>query len=352
MRGEKEIERGKLKGYLLELVLAKLLKQNNYIPVDSTHEPKKRVRENRKGFIEFKGRGCWHQIDLPFDYNRKVPFIYPIRLLGEAKFHKKAIDKTYIREYIGVLKDIQENYFVEDGAKLKNLTRRRLEVGTVFSASGFQKEAEKLAYAHGIKTISYKNNPVFKEICEKINDLEENYLSVKSIQKGNWRSFREHTITCLDTSSVDIYEENDEDVFFDGNYKRALRELCETVNDVQTSFIGSTSTGFMMHFLGHCEFPKELFYYTDIGYCRVFYERNIELNERYFWIEFAGDGRGRRFYFSPPESLDRATVFGESDVLNEKGYVFKGLNVSIEIDGIARNLVIEIDRDWFDCLRI
>lgn len=351
MLGEAERERGKLKGYLLELVLAKLLKQNNFVPVDPMRERKVRVRENRKGFIEFKGRGCWHQIDLPFDYKRNIPFIYPIRLLGEAKYHEKSINKTYIREYIGVLKDIKENYVVANGAKLKNLTRRRMEVGAIFSASGFQKEAEKLAYAHGIKTISYKNNPIFKKICEDIKDLEENHLSVKSIQKGNWHSFREDTITCLDSSNVDIYEENGEDTFFDGDYKESLRKLCKTVNKVKTSFIAMTATGFMLHFLGEEEFPEELFYRTDIGYCRVFYEEYILPKERSFWIEFTADSRRRRFYFTPPESLDRAAILGRNNVLNEKENVFKGLNVSKELDGITRNLVIEMDRDWFDGLR-
>lgn len=351
MYGENEVERAKLKGYLLELVLMKLLKQNNYIPVDITHERKKRVRENKKGFMEFKGRGCWHQIDLPFDYNRKVPFIYPIRLLGEAKFHKKAINKAYIREYIGVLKDIQENYFVADGAKLKNLTHRRLEVGTIFSASGFQKEAEKLAYAHGIKTISYKNNPLFGDICKLIDDLEEKHLSIKSIQKGNWKSFREHTIICLEDSNVDVYELNDEEDFFKDDYKAILRKLCEKVNDVKTSFVATTATGFMIHFLGDQDFPKDLFDRSDIGYCRVFYDRNIAPSERSFWLEFSEDWKNRKFYFSPPESLDRATVLGRDKVLDEKANIFGELHVSMKIDRFERNLVIKMDRDWFDGLR-
>lgn len=351
MYGENKVERGKLKGYLLELVLMKLLKQNNYIPVDVTHERKNRVKENKKGFVEFKGRGCWHQIDLPFDYNRKVPFIYPIRLLGEAKFHKKAIDKAYIREYIGVLKDIQENYVVAPGSKVKNLVQRRLEIGTIFSASGFQKEAEKLAYAHGIKTISYKNNPVFGNICELIDDLEENHLSVKSIQKGNWKSFREHTITCLEKSNVDIYELNREEKFFEGNYKAKLKQLCKKVNDIKTSFVATTATGYMIHFLGEEEFPEELFDRSDIGYCKVFYDRDIARNERVFWLVFSEDWEERKFYFSPPESLDRATVLGRQETLNEKEDIFRELNVSIKINRFERNLRIMLEKDWFDGLR-
>lgn len=351
MYGENEVERGKLKGYLLELVLMKLLKQNNYIPVNATREPKKCVRENKKGFVEFKGRGCWHQIDLPFDYNRKVPFIYPIRLLGEAKFHKKAIKKAYIREYIGVLKDIQENYVVASGSKVKNLVQRRLEVGTIFSASGFQKEAEKLAYAHGIKTISYKNNPLFGDICKLIDDLEENHLSVKSIQKGNWKSFREHTINCLEESDTDIYEVNGEETLFEGDYKAKLEQLCEKVNDIKTSFVATTATGFMIHFLGEQEFPEELFREGDIGHCRVYYNGDVARDKRSFWLVFSRDWDERKFYFSPPESLDRAIVLGRQETLNEKEEIFRELNVSIKIDRFERNLRIMLEKDWFDGLR-
>ena len=87
-----------------------------------------------------------------------------LRLLGEAKFYRSPLSKEHIREYIGVLKDIQENYFVADGMDLQNFYPRKLEIGVYFSANGFQAEAEKLAYAHGIRTISYKNNPLINRL--------------------------------------------------------------------------------------------------------------------------------------------------------------------------------------------
>ena len=158
MRNECKTPRSQLKGYLFEIVIMELLRKNQFNNINVASEPGDRVRENRAGFIEFKGRGCWHQIDCPCDYNKFIPFSYPLRLLGEVKFYKKPLSKEHIREYIGVLKDIQENYFVADGIDIQNFYPRKLEIGVYFSANGFQEEAEKLAYAHGIRTISYRNN--------------------------------------------------------------------------------------------------------------------------------------------------------------------------------------------------
>lgn len=152
--------RSQLKGYLFEIIVLELLRKNNFHEVQVAREPPDRVREIRPGFIEFKGRGCWHQIDCPCDYSQLIPFMHPIRLLGEVKYYKTPLEKRHIREYIGVIKDIQENYFVADGVSPQEFYPRKTEIGVYFSASGFQEEAEKIAYAHGIKTVSYANNPL------------------------------------------------------------------------------------------------------------------------------------------------------------------------------------------------
>lgn len=92
----------------------------------------------------------------PFDYNRPVPFSYPLRILGEVKFYKSRLSKKYIREYIGVLKDIQENYFF-DSENTNDIYPGKMEIGVYFLATGFQDEAEKLAYC-----TQNKNYFVFK----------------------------------------------------------------------------------------------------------------------------------------------------------------------------------------------
>ena len=60
--------RSHLKGCLFEIIILELLRKNNFYEVQVAREPEDRVREIRPGFIEFKGRGCWHQIETQFYY--------------------------------------------------------------------------------------------------------------------------------------------------------------------------------------------------------------------------------------------------------------------------------------------
>src|SRR5665648_875347 len=240
MRGEYALLRGQLKGYLFEIILLELLSRNGFTLINVDTEPRERVRESRDGFIELKGRGCWHQIDCPCDYHHLIPFSYPVRLLGEAKFYKTPLDKKHVRAFIGVIKDIQENYFVADNVDLNDTYPRRMEIGAYFAANGFQAEAEKLAYAHGIKTISYANNYLIDRIKTLIITLEENYLSVNCIRAGNWNHFKREfaeLITAPNHNDDAIHPYNR---YWADGYQEVLRNLREQLRGIQASFIGTT----------------------------------------------------------------------------------------------------------------
>lgn len=160
MKYEKPAERGRLKGYMWECVILKLLKTNDFFEISSIDGV--RTKMDRQHFFEMCGRGAWHQIDCPCDYQRFIPFINPIRLLAEVKFLSGRVKKDAIREYIGVIKDIGENYFTAHN--LSTPTTRYTELGVFFSASGFDPEAEQLAFAHNIKTVSHENLPLLDDI--------------------------------------------------------------------------------------------------------------------------------------------------------------------------------------------
>ena len=104
--------------------------------------------------------------------------MYPIRLIGEVKYYNRLVGKDTVRQFVGVLRDIQENYIVpveleeEKKTRLPKLPCRYIEVGTIFAAKEFTRTAELLAYAQGIKTISYKNNLMVNSIKEVIDRLE------------------------------------------------------------------------------------------------------------------------------------------------------------------------------------
>lgn len=134
-------KRGIIKGELFEIAVLHLLLQNDFSKIQVRTANGKdivpnRVRETRENFIELKGRGEWHQVDCPCEYDFVSPFMYPIRLIGEVKYHSEPTDKEDIREFIGVLKDISENYFVPADIGKKDFHKllpcRYLEVGVFF----------------------------------------------------------------------------------------------------------------------------------------------------------------------------------------------------------------------------
>ncbi len=347
MIGENSTLRSQAKGYLFEIVITELLRKNDFSEVRVENEPYERVRKSRQYFVEFKGRGCWHQIDCPCDYSKLIPFSYPLRLLGEVKFHKKPLDKKYIREYIGVIKDIQENYFVADSVNLKDLCSRKMEIGVYFSASGFQEEAEKLAYAHGIKTISYVNTYLIENIKNLIIEFERNYLSVRWIGYENWPEFRrafEEALITGDYRGLSTYRH-----YLSQGYNEIIELLRGAIFNIKTSFIATTVTGVFIHFVGDADFPEHLFRNTDEGNCRVFYNYD-NFGKRYFWLELSEDEQRRHFYFTPPESLDYAAIFGKEKALLEKERLFKTLNICIKLNGISRNLTLKLDEDWKDAV--
>lgn len=348
MERENNLDRSKLRGYLFEIIIMELLLKNQFSEINVSAEPDDRVREIRPGFIEFKGRGCWHQIDCPCDYSNLIPFSYPLRLLGEVKFYKTHLDKKYIREYIGVIKDIQENYFVADGVDPSDFYPRKMEIGVYFSANGFQAEAEKLAYAHGIKTVSYENNYLINELKLLVEELERNYLSIRCMKDNTWNTFRRNFIEAI-RLGYPIHNIRYRSHFADG-YEAIIERIRQALLNIRSSFIATTATGVFIHFVGSSDFPYDLFQENDEGRCRVYYDYD-NFRNKYFWLEISGDNQRRRFYFTPPESLDLASVFGDEIVLNEKERLFRTLSVNIKLNGISRSLTLHLDELWINAIR-
>lgn len=344
------IDRAKLRGYLLEIVIAKLLYENGFLEI--TQESPERVRIPWVGFVEFKGRGGWHQIDCPFDYTNYLPFINPIRLLAEVKFYKSKIQKNIIRESIGVLKDIQENYYANDLLDIRK--NRYTELGVIFSASGFSDEAEMLAFAHNIKSISYNNVPLMKEVTDQLLFMEERFFRCSDcISEGNQVNFIsqfKQLLTANIDENTDLLNAFIRRFNIPEGLNNALQDLKVAIRVIRCNFIANTSGGALIHFVSENNFPDELFLNRDIQNVRVYYE-TLPNNSRRFWMIFTEDDRRRRFYFSPPESLSEAAFWGGETVLNEKERYFRTLHISIRVENVSRNLTLVLDTDWINRAR-
>ena len=325
-----------------EIILLRLLEENDFREIQWVDG--NRTRRQRQQFLEMRGRGCWHQIDCPCEYGNFIPFINPIRLLGEVKFYLKPIKKNEIRNFIGVIKDIQENYFTSDDGNLP--TERYTELGVFFSANGFDEEAEKLAFAHNIKTVSHKSVALMKPIKEDLEELERNYLSTRlCVAAGQQAQF---------TRVLKQYLQNDDQALDDlkrlynppEGFDIVIERLRNRFKAIRSNFVATTSGGVLIHFVCDSVFPEDLFKATDTQKCRVFYY--MERNQRYFYLTFSEDTQKRKFYFDPPYALEMAAFYGPAKALDVKREIFKSIHVRQTIKGLSRNLAFKLDNNWLD----
>jgi len=325
-----------------ELIILRLIRENGFQEILSVDNV--RTRREREQFFEMRGRGCWHQIDCPCEYDKFIAFINPIRLLGEVKYYSRPITKDHIRQFVGVLKDIQENYFTTDFDNTPS--ERYTELGAFFSSSGFEKEAVKLAFAHNIKTVSHKNVWILEPLKQALEDLENNYLTAREcVSAGRQSDFVRAFKRCIEGDVGAIRDFNHRFIPADG-INEVMNRLVESFRAINCSFVATTSGGALLHFVGEQNFPENLFQDADRQLTRVYYFRNDSV--RYFYLEFAADQLRRRYYFNPPMALDQAAFYGQREVVYQKRQLFRSIHVTRQISGLSRNLVLELDQDWLD----
>jgi len=271
--------------------------------------------------------------------------MFDLRILAEAKFYSSEISKEKIREYIGTIKDISENYFIDDINTTENQIRYT-DIGVFFAANGFQNQAENLAFAHGIKTISYKNNYIVEKIKPLIINLEKECLSIKCISKDNKNQFM-RLLSELLTYPDDLLSEEFEKKFEPKpNYNRYINEIRIILGRIKTAFFGITETNFFIHFLGYESFPIELFKNTDECDVRIFFDEAVNShgkNTKYFYLMI--NGSNKQFYFNVPESMIDS-IF-QNFIIDEKQRHFSKIKVSIS-PKIQRNLVFNLDKQWIN----
>lgn len=106
-----------------------------------------------------RGRGAEHQADALGELTVPTPFMLPVRLFCEAKYLNHKVGLEVIRNALGVLNDVNEQ-FGSTGATTKAPMRRFQYRYSIFSASGFTSDAEAYALAQQISLIDLRG-PAF-----------------------------------------------------------------------------------------------------------------------------------------------------------------------------------------------
>jgi len=317
-----------IRGYVYELFIGYMLEKIGFVRCEHGANNGLLDCVNNQGEIE--GRGEYHQIDFAGIYSTQIPFTYPMRIIVECKFYTKKITKKQIREFIGVYKDINENYIVPSEIKESNTYSitdngfvRYLDIPVFFSANGFDSHAENLAWAHGINLVSHVLKPLnslkkfiecfttqiyttlkqlnekgdkdlFKscdDVFEKPNGKNKkgfsvNFKKLKNILQDNNKLYK--FIDCIDNNSSENC-----DSYMNFNFKE-FEEM--------TWLLVTTDKGHIINLLSKDEFPYELY---DNGShsakAKIYY--NVDRDNNYFYIEFDDDNKKRKFSFNVPVRL-------------------------------------------------
>jgi hypothetical protein len=154
---DKLIRIGPLRGYLLEEVLAWLLRSSGFEVLtaddDQDKEPWKVLKEDKNGLL-VRGRGAWHQVDALGQFRYVPPFSLPVRLFVEAKYLTGRVGLPTVRNGHGVIHDVNEAETTTLTAPGTGRPRTRYRYSyAIFSTSGFTPEAQDYALAHQISLI-------------------------------------------------------------------------------------------------------------------------------------------------------------------------------------------------------
>jgi hypothetical protein len=144
------VNQAAIRGYLLEEVVARLLRASGYrLLVHEAQDPIE-LRNGRHGLL-VRGRGSVHQADVLGEFFYTPAFSLPIRLFVEAKFRNHPAGLADVRNAHGVVHDVNENYTTDPTSG--RVRRRYHYVYALFSTSGFTRPAQNFALAHQISLI-------------------------------------------------------------------------------------------------------------------------------------------------------------------------------------------------------
>jgi hypothetical protein len=330
-----------IRGAILEEAVAFLLKMVGYVLV----EPGAPGTRKGPSGLDVQGRGCWHQIDNLAVFDGTPAFMYPLRLILEAKCYgnSRRVGVDVVRNAIGVLKDISENYFTHQtlGDNEEIQIQRFNYHSAIFSTSGYSSVAQKYAIAHQVFLIDYKEIDAITSLIDSICKIELNHFNETEIKHPG--KIKKYFAILLENSSQD-----DEFQPLSEPGERILRVVEETLHAIKGSYFGMLQGRWPLHLLSAEPLPEELFRNTDVVRCHVYgYSSHkwsfspINVNEdnpNWFKLEF-----------KLPEEIANLVASSWDDpvgVAHTKEQHFSYMQLSGKIGNIHRRVKLELDREW------
>jgi hypothetical protein len=336
-----------IKGAILEELVLHLLTLVGYSPLKVGDEG---TQGGHSG-LELEGRGEWHQIDAAALLDHSPAFMYPLRLLVEAKCYAegKSIGIDVVRNAVGVLKDISENYFnVKShsitGSALHIKTQRYNYQSAIFTTSHYSRGATQYAVAHQIFLIQYERVALFKPVVEGLRDLAEvHFDSKKRTAEKIGQKARIYVRALL--AGVTLPNQNP---FSDAGLDFLRTRLIEPIQGIKGSYFGMLQGKWPMHLLSPKPLPQNLFATTDVLKCRVYGRESTSWSFVPLYLS-PNDENWFRLEFDLPQEIAELVKAADGDkiaIADVKMTHFSFISLSGLIGGIRRQIRLELDEEW------
>lgn len=274
--------------------------------------------------------------------------MYPIRLLAEVKCYDRDVPIWAVRNFVGALKDISENYFVAD--KLSREERiayqRYTDCGSFFSATGYTIGAQQFALAQGVFLVSYENNPILWNIVNDMKKLLESVdISIATKNKKDFSKWMDENLKKgLQQNYQGKYVPNEKSPQFTLDFG----SLYNNLNSIQTSAIAmvtgeNPSMQYPVHMLSKNRLPENIFSETDNQYFKVSYTET----PRGLFFEAILPEREFSLFFSFPKYVYQQ-YFAENRMLEFKMGFIRSIELPVIIRNMRRILKLNLDIDWIN----
>jgi hypothetical protein len=332
---------GQLRGALLEEAVAWLLESIGYRILRAGDVG---VEAGAAG-INVRGRGALHQIDTLAGFDATPAFMFPLRLLLEAKCYEKKVGLPIVRNSVGVVKDISENYFTLPGrSHNREIQIQRFNYhAAIFASNGYTRPAQEYAVAHQVFLIDYKGIRPIVPLIDALRNLSLTKIQLDDIESLG--SIRRRFAAAIRGEAPDPECEADEYVPY--------AALSGHVSAIRGSYFGMLQGRWPVHLLSRHPLPPELFRDTDVVQCRVW----GRISETWSFAPVdvpEGDPRFFRLDFRLPVVVGELIAEANGSpmrIADLKENLFSYLVLAGRIGGIQRIVRLVLDQNWIDDYR-
>lgn len=161
------ISPGQLAGYLLEEILAWMLRSSGYRLLTKSSDDPVELDCGGNG-LRVRGRGAQHQADVLGELLYVPPFSLPLRMFVEAKcYRSERVGLGEVRNAHGVIHDVNQNWATQ--SRSRQPRQRYHYLYSMFSTSGFTSAAQEYAQAHQIVLVDL-STPAFRSLRNAVRD--------------------------------------------------------------------------------------------------------------------------------------------------------------------------------------